>query len=66
MIAARTLIDEHPGMRIGILDMDFHYGDGTDDIIQKLKLRKHVSNHSGWDDDESADEVLSEIPCNDR
>ena len=62
MIAARTLIDEHPGMRIGILDMDFHYGDGTDDIIQKLKLRKHVSNHSGWDDDESADEVLSEIP----
>ena len=62
MIAARALMDDHPGLRVGILDMDFHFGDGTQDIIQRLKLQHRVVNHSGWSKHDSADEVLSELP----
>lgn len=42
MIAATRVLE-----RVGqvlILDGDGHYGDGTDDVIQSLKLEKHVRN----------------------
>lgn len=34
MVTALALREEFPGMRVGILDFDMHYGNGTDDIIR--------------------------------
>lgn len=39
VIAAQLLKNDHKAKRIGILDCDKHYGDGTDDIIERLKLK---------------------------
>lgn len=36
MVAALALQSESPGLRVGILDYDYHQGDGTQDIIQAL------------------------------
>ncbi len=42
MVAAVALLRDGAVRRIGILDCDFHYGNGTDDIIHRLSLRDHV------------------------
>ena len=42
MIAAIALIRDGTVRRIGILDCDQHYGNGTDDIIRHLGLQDHV------------------------
>jgi acetoin utilization deacetylase AcuC-like enzyme len=42
MVAAVALLRDGAVGRIGILDCDQHYGNGTDDIIQHLGLRDHV------------------------
>lgn len=44
MVAAQKLLDDGSVERVGILDFDFHYGDGTDDIISALELSEHVAN----------------------
>lgn len=36
IVAARVLLEEGAARRIGILDADTHYGDGTDDILTHL------------------------------
>lgn len=38
MMAAETLKKQNLVNKVGILDLDFHYGDGTEDIIKKLDL----------------------------
>ena len=38
IVTAMALRAEHPQLRVGILDYDYHYGDGTDDIIHRLGL----------------------------
>ncbi|HWT14247.1 MAG TPA: hypothetical protein VN581_00585 [Patescibacteria group bacterium] len=38
IVTATALRAEQPAMRVGILDYDYHYGDGTDDIIHRLGL----------------------------
>ena len=38
MVTALALRAEHPKLRVGILDYDYHYGDGTDDILRRLEL----------------------------
>lgn len=38
IITALALIDEGRAKRVGILDCDHHYGDGTQDIMLQLKL----------------------------
>lgn len=51
MVAASTLLEEGTVDRIGILDCDQHYGDGTDDIIQRLGCAhrvKHVTATRGY------------------
>lgn len=35
MVVAAVLLQERPDLRIGILDCDFHFGDGTADILAK-------------------------------
>src|SRR5262245_13231430 len=38
IIAAQILLRDHSVGRVGILDLDQHYGNGTDEIIQRLGL----------------------------
>ena len=43
MVAVAKYIDVHPNAKVGILDCDYHYGDGTDDILKlKRALAKRV------------------------
>ncbi|HNE27181.1 MAG TPA: hypothetical protein PLH12_08580 [Pseudomonadales bacterium] len=44
MIAARCLLVSGKVKRVGIVDCDFHYGNGTDDIIAKLKLTHEIKH----------------------
>jgi acetoin utilization deacetylase AcuC-like enzyme len=47
MVAAAKFIQANPGATVGILDCDFHYGNGTADILQrKPELRQHVVHHT--------------------
>lgn len=39
MVAAASLQTERPGIRVGILDLDQHFGDGTEDIIARIDAR---------------------------
>lgn len=39
MVAVRALQDRGLARRIGILDCDVHYGDGTDDILRRLDIK---------------------------
>src|SRR5688572_20833617 len=50
MVAALALQAESPGMRVGILDYDYHYGNGTDDIIEHLCVPDvvHVTAGRAW------------------
>ncbi|WP_051675710.1 arginase family protein [Polaromonas glacialis] len=53
MVAALTLKAEGKVRRVGILDCDQHYGDGTAEIMQALKIDwiRHVSREYGSADD---------------
>jgi acetoin utilization deacetylase AcuC-like enzyme len=44
MVAAATLLQEGACGRILILDCDYHYGNGTDEIIERLGLASKVEN----------------------
>jgi acetoin utilization deacetylase AcuC-like enzyme len=44
MITALDVLRTQPDARILIIDMDMHYGNGTDDIIRKLDLHTQVTN----------------------
>lgn len=46
IIAARKLLEEGLVKRVGILDFDMHYGDGTDDIIKHLDLSHSIAHYS--------------------
>lgn len=60
LVVAAKLLSEKPWLKIGILDCDFHYGDGTADILKRLptlaaSVRHHTSGqhfHAGDDPDE--------------
>lgn len=45
IVTALALRAEHPGLLVGILDYDYHYGDGTDDIVDRLGLH-WISHYS--------------------
>lgn len=42
IVAARTVINEGLCSKVAILDCDAHYGNGTDDIIRRLKLEDQI------------------------
>ena len=44
VIAAQKLLLEGAVQRVLILDCDMHYGDGTDDILNRLKLTGSITN----------------------
>lgn len=46
MVAAMHLLQWFDVKRVGILDMDAHYGDGSQDIIEKLGVQNHIEHHS--------------------
>lgn len=47
MVAAQLYLDKNPGHKVGIIDCDVHFGDGTADILRKLPdLAKHVVHHT--------------------
>jgi len=50
MVAALALQADQPGLRVGVLDYDYHYGDGTDDIIRRLQSCDvtHISAGLSW------------------
>lgn len=46
-VAAAKFIQANPGATVGILDCDFHYGNGTADILTRnKKLAKQVVHHT--------------------
>ena len=46
MVTANALLAEGTARRVGILDCDEHWGNGTQDIIDRLKLAKLVEHYS--------------------
>jgi acetoin utilization deacetylase AcuC-like enzyme len=51
MVTARALVEEKLVSKIGILDCDYHFGDGTADIMRKLGLEDsvmHVTSGAGY------------------
>jgi acetoin utilization deacetylase AcuC-like enzyme len=46
MLAEKTLLDEKRLDKVGILDLDMHYGDGTDSIILKLRLTGSIEHYT--------------------
>jgi len=51
IVACRKLLAEGLVRRVGILDCDWHYGDGTDDIIRRLNLTGNVVHHTSGDEE---------------
>ncbi len=64
IIAAQVLRRERAVARVGILDFDQHYGNGTSQIIRELGLDwiEHYSAGAWWDQAEQAEDFLAAIP----
>jgi acetoin utilization deacetylase AcuC-like enzyme len=65
IVAARALLTEGQASRVGILDCDTHYGDGTEQIIHFLGLEasiKHFTAGEEFDRPEQASQFLHELP----
>lgn len=63
MVAALALRAEGIARRVGILDADMHRGDGTEDIIDTLRLRDWVEHVSVGASPRSADSFIRELPA---
>ena len=64
MITARVLLEGGSASRVGILDADMHYGDGTDEIIAVLGESRvqHYSVGEHFHDPADAARFLAELP----
>jgi acetoin utilization deacetylase AcuC-like enzyme len=64
MVAASVLKSENSVDTVGIIDFDLHYGDGTDDIIDRLGIDwvKHFSAGEVFSHAWQAEEFLNSIP----
>ena len=64
MVAACALRRERPGLRVGILDFDQHYGNGTTDIINRLQFDwvMHYSAAAEWGHVAQAEDFLIAVP----
>ncbi len=65
LVACCVLLHEGKAAHIGILDLDHHYGDGTDDIIKVLGLEHavlHFSAGARWHKPNQAKSFLKILP----
>lgn len=65
MVTAAVLLYEGKVARVGILDCDTHYGDGTDAILRKLHLGADVLHYSAgakWNGPVQAKTFLHTLP----
>lgn len=64
MVTACALHDEGLATRVGILDFDQHWGNGTEDIIDRLgaKWVRHYSGAEHWSEPSLAWSFLDAIP----
>ncbi len=64
VVAAQVLRGKRQDCRVGILDFDEHYGNGTTDIIRHLSLDwiRHYSADAEWDAVDQAEAFLEAIP----
>lgn len=60
VVTAMALKREGLAQRVGILDYDYHYGDGTDDIIERMGLDwiEHFSAGAKYTGPEHADDLM--------
>ncbi len=66
MVTAIALLNEGVVRSVGILDLDMHRGDGTDDIISVLRLQDQVLHFTAgakWRSPEQASEFLKILPA---
>ena len=63
MVAALALQAERPELKVGILDYDYHYGNGTDNILSELHCDRivHVTAGAQWHTSDQAPAFLSNI-----
>jgi acetoin utilization deacetylase AcuC-like enzyme len=63
VVAARVLLRDG-ARRVGILDCDEHYGDGTDEILRRLDLPAipHVTAGADWSRPSQAEAFLAALP----
>jgi acetoin utilization deacetylase AcuC-like enzyme len=64
IVTAMALRAAQPNIRVGILDYDYHYGDGTDDIISRLGLHwiAHYTAGQTFMAEHQASAFLNAIP----
>lgn len=66
MVAAMDLLESGTAQKVGILDCDQHYGNGTDDIIRRLGVDDAVVHFTAGQHNFDADwfiEALPDIIC---
>lgn len=65
IVTARVLQLEGLARRLGILDFDLHYGDGTDQILRHLKLDgiRHYTAGAEYHNPDQAEAFLAVIPA---
>lgn len=64
MVTARVLLNEGRAHRVGILDADMHYGDGTDDILERTGEGRveHCTIGRHYTEPEQAEGFLERLP----
>lgn len=65
MVTAQVLLKNDGCKKIGILDFDMHYGNGTDDIIQKLQLKDSIVHYTAgarFEYPQQADDFFKKLP----
>ena len=64
MVAALALRAERKGLHVGILDYDYHYGDGTEDILERVGREgiTHVTAGARWRRGSDPQAFLENIP----
>lgn len=63
IVAAMDLLQSGAASRVGILDCDQHYGNGTDDILRRLDLDDSVVHFSQGNERQTADPFLGGLPA---
>jgi len=63
VLAALRILDDKAIKKVGILDCDWHFGNGTEDIIAKLELQDCISHWTLGGSKNVIDRFLKGLPC---